>query len=109
MARSFSTAFQNALNSDIIRYFYLIQIDLGSTIRVTSHSSNISWDGQTWTADGGLFEIEPPKFSTVLDREAYKVVLTDINEEFFSYFETGAIGKKIYVWAGLLDANGSRS
>lgn len=111
MARTFSTNFQNALDSDNIRYFFLIEVDLPSgTDYYTSHSSDITWpttNGNTYISDGGMFEVEPPKFSSVVDREAYKIVLTDINDSLADEFKTanGIVGNDIHVRVGLLNSN----
>lgn len=105
MARTFTTAFQNVIDSDVINYFFLFKIDLSTTYYFTSFHRDISWDSQTWVSDGGLFEVDPPKTSSVLDREAYRIVLTDIDDEFSDEFKQGVVGADINVWVGLLDSN----
>jgi len=106
MARSFSSAFTTALNSSSLNYFFLIEIDLASTNYYTSFHRNIVYGGHTWLGDGGLFSIEPPNFSSILDREAYTVVLTDIADSVSDSFKLGVIGNTIKVHLGLLDSNG---
>lgn len=104
MARSFSSAVQARIDSDDrLKYFFLIELKFNSTYRFTSLSQDVSWDSQTWTSDGGLFEVDAPRFSSVIDREAYRVVLTDLDEALHAEFQAGVIGKEINVWAGFLD------
>ena len=110
MARSFSTAFQNIINSDTIKYFFLIDVEFPSGVDYyTSHSSDIIWNSNTYISDGGIFEISPPSFSTTVDREAYKIVLTDVSDSVAGEFKnsTGMVGNDITVRVGLLDSNGA--
>jgi len=107
MARTFSTAVQNVIDSENrIKYFLLIKLEFSTTYYLTSFSRDITWDSQTWTSDGGLFEVAAPNFSSIVDREAYRVVLTDLDETLMEEFKTGVVGKNITVYAGFLDSNG---
>jgi hypothetical protein len=106
MARSFSNSFTAALNSNSLNYFFLIELELNSTAYYTSFHRNIVYDGHTWLGDGGVFSIEPPNFSSILDREAYTIVLTDIADSVSDSFKLGVIGNTIKVSLGLLDSNG---
>jgi len=107
MARTFSTAVQTVIdNEDRLKYFFLIKLEFSSTYYLTSFSRDITWDSQTWTSDGGLFEVDSPKSSSIVDREAYRVVLTDLDETFIEEFKAGVVGKNITVYAGFLDSNG---
>jgi hypothetical protein len=101
--RTFSSAVQAIINSGEIRFFYLIELGFSSTYRFTSYSSDIVFEGNTYSADGGLYEIDTPKFSSVIDREAYKVVIADLVEEMAAEFETNVVGKTVKVKLGLLD------
>lgn len=116
MARTFSTNFLSVINSDTIKYFYLIQIELEktgastqtrNTYYYTSYDRNISWNGQTWSGDGGLFEIDSPRFSSIIDREAYTVVLQDKDNTLSDIFKQGVIGNDIFVRVGVLDSSGN--
>lgn len=69
----------------------------------TSYNRNITWNSNLYTADGGLFEFESPNFSSILDREAYKVVITDISDQFAAHFKSGVIGSPIKVRVGIVD------
>ena len=114
MARTFSTNFTTALNSEYVKYFFLIEIDLervsaNNTNRVTyyytSFNRDISWNSQTWVGDGGVFEIDAPRFSSIIDREAYIITLTDVANGLSDTFKQGVIGNKIKVRLGLLNSN----
>jgi len=105
--RSFSTAVTTAINAQRFKYFFLIELTFGSTsYYFTSYNRDITWpstNSNTYTSDGGLFEFDTPNFSSVLDREAYKVVITDISDQFANHFKSGVIGSPINVKVGIVD------
>jgi len=105
MARVFSTNFTTVLNSDVIRYFFLIELNLNNDYYFTSYPSDIPYNGNTYISDGGVFEVDSPRFSSVVDREAYKIVLTDIDNTMSTEFSAGVIGAPIKVMVGLIDSN----
>ena len=105
--RNFSTNVQNVLYSDDVRHFFLIKLEFSQNYYLTSLPYNVNYQGNLYTADGGLFEVDSPRFSTVVDREAYKVVIADLLNEMSAEFRAGVIGKPINVLVGFLDANGA--
>jgi hypothetical protein len=104
--RSFSTNIQTVLNSDLIRFVFLIELQFNTTYRYTSHNSDVVYGGNTYIADGGLFEFDSPKFSSVVDREAYKVIIADLVGNMSAEFRYNVIGKPIDVKVALMDING---
>jgi len=104
--RVFSSAVQTLIDSGNIEYFFLITLEFTNTYRLTSYRSNLEYDGNTYTADGGLFEIDEPKFSSVVDREAYRIVIAEDLDEMFAEFEANVVGKPIDVKVGFVDTNG---
>jgi len=105
--RTFSSAVQTVLDSDTIRFVYLIELQFNSTYRFTSYNTDIIYDGNTYSADGGLYEFDTPKFSSTIDREAYKVVITDFLNEMAAEFDLNVIGKPVEVKVALLDSAGA--
>jgi hypothetical protein len=103
--RTFSTTVQQIINSGNIKFFYLIELNFSNDYYLTSYASDITLGGNTYQSESGLFEIESPKLSTVVDREAYRVVLTDFNDEMSAEFKANVIGKDIHVRIGLIDTN----
>jgi len=104
--RTFSSAIQTLINNETIKFFFLIELNFAQTYYVTSHSSDIVYDGQTYIADGGLFEVDSPRFSSTVDRESYRVVLADATNQMLSEFKNNVVGKDITVKVGFLDSNG---
>ena len=112
--REFSSAVTTAINAERFKYFFLIELTFTSfntdsnqyedtEYYFTSYNRELDWNGNTYIADGGLFEFEAPNFSSVLDREAYKVVITDISDQFAAHFKSGVIGSPIKVRVGIID------
>lgn len=105
--RNFSTSVQAVLDSDNISFFFLIKLEFTQTYYLTSFGSDIVFDGQTYTAQGGLFEYDSPKLSSVVDRESYKIVIDDVSNTMIQEFKNNVVGKPITVTAGFLDTNGA--
>lgn len=105
--REFSTNVQDALERDPVRVFYLVQLSLGSTYRYTSFPSDIVFDGNTYTSDGGLVSLSTYRNSSVIDRAAYKVVFSDQDEVLRGEIKSSnVIGSPISVKVGFLDEYG---
>ncbi len=104
--RQFSTAVQTVLDSDLIEYAFLIKMSFNSTYYLTSNSYDVVYDGNTYLANGGLYEFDSPKFSTVVDRESYRVVISELFDEMMPEFKLNVVGKPIEVFVALRDANG---
>jgi len=110
MARSLSSNVLNALELNTnVKYFYLINVDLDdtTTYRVTSFNRDLTYNGNVYGSDGGLFQIDTPNFSSIVDREAYKIVFADTDETIQNKFKNGKIiGRDIEVYIGICDSNG---
>jgi len=106
--RTFSSAVQSLIDSGNIEYFFLITLEFNNTYRFTSYRANLEFppnSGNIYTADGGLFEIDEPRFSSVVDREAYRIVLAEELDEMFAEFEANVVGKPIDVKVGFVSNN----
>lgn len=89
-----------------IKYFFLV------SIRGTDHSSSLPYNitmgnGTTYLADNGLIGVEPPRLSTTVDREAYKIAFADPQFTMKSYFEDGAVGDTVEVRLGFINPTDS--
>ena len=104
--RSFSTAVQTVLDSDLIEYAFLIKLEFNTTYYLTSNSYDVVYGGNTYLANGGLFSFDSPKFSTVIDRESYKIVISELLNEMQPEFRFNVVGKPIQVYVALRDASG---
>jgi hypothetical protein len=105
--RVFSSVVEAVLASDNIKFFFLIKLSFNSNYYITSHGQDIFFDGNTYSANGGLFEVDSPKFSSVIDREAYRIVVIDNLNAMKAEIESNVVGKPIEVKLGFLDTDGS--
>lgn len=105
--RTFSSTVESILSSGNIDFFFLIKLSFNSTYYITSYSNDIVYDGDTYSANGGLFEVDSPKFSSVIDREAYRVLVLDNLNAMKTEIDSNVIGKPIEVKLGFIDSNGN--
>ena len=104
--RQFSPAVQVILDSDLIEYAFLIKLSLNYDYYLTSNGYDVVYDGNTYLANSGLYEFDSPKSSTILDRESYKVIISELFNEMIPEFKLNVVGKPIEVFVALRDANG---
>jgi len=113
--RVFSSNIQSVLNSNKIDFFFLIKLDFNrpndafdanKVKRFSNLPKNIEFNTEIYQGSSGLFEYDSPKFSSVVDREAYKVVLTDLINEISTEMRNNIVGHDIEVRVGFLDSNG---
>jgi len=104
--RQFSAAAQQVIDSDLIRFAFLIKLEFVNNYYFTSYHRDLFFDGDTYLADGGLYEFDPPKLSSVVDRESYRVVISEVLNTMGDEFRANVIGKPISVFVSLLDVNG---
>lgn len=89
------------LAQPVIEPFYMVQID-GAT-RITTYMAQIELsDGSVYTP-GDLVALDPPRLSSSVDRESYKISIADPNMEFGANFEDGMVGLDLEVRAGFID------
>jgi hypothetical protein len=105
--RTFSSTVENILLSGNIDFFFLIKLSFNSNYYITSYSNDIVYNGNTYSANGGLFEVDSPKFSSVIDREAYRVLVLDNLNAMKTEIEANVVGKPIEVKLGFVDSNGN--
>jgi hypothetical protein len=116
--RTFSSAVQGLINSNHLDFFYLLELNLSNDYFFTTashdmhHSSFTSLpigcslpSNRAFLSDGGILTIDTPKFSSTVDREAYRITLTDLNHLMLAEFETNVVGKPITAWLGFYDDN----
>jgi hypothetical protein len=103
--RNFSTNVLQLLGSDNISGYFLVEI---KNDKVLLRHTNLPHDIVipsigTFSANNGLVAIEPPKLSSVVDREAYKITYTDPEFTMRPIFEQGVLGADITVYVGFIN------
>jgi hypothetical protein len=91
----------NLLLGDVVESYFLV--DLGNGFRKTSNAFSVTFNGNVYTADGTLLTVEPPQMSSTVDRQAFKVVMSDVNMEMGVLAESGMLGTPISVYMGFID------
>ena len=103
---TFSTKVSNLLSQPTVEAFYLVEIELPTVLRTTSFYTDLTFDnGVTYTNDGRLLTVDPPKLSATVDREQYKITLADPDMYFAQYMNSGLVGTKVSVRVGFVDQN----
>jgi len=106
--RTFSSTVQNLISQDTVDFFFLIDLEFSTTYRLSSLPYDVTFDGNTYTANGAILEVDSPKFSSVVDRESYRVVVVeDDNDTFKSEIDQNVVGKDITVRVGFFDSSGN--
>jgi len=104
--KTFSTAVQNIINQNQINFFFLVDLDFNTHYRLSSLPYDVDYNGNTYTANSALLEVDSPKFSSVVDRESYRVVIAeDDSNTFKAEIDDNVVGKGIEVRIGFLDSN----
>jgi hypothetical protein len=107
--RTFSTTIQNLINQDNINFFFLVDLEFNSTYRLSSLPYEVTFNNNTYSANGAILEVDSPKFSSVVDRESYKIVVIETPTNTFKteIEDYGVVGKNITVRIGFFDSNDS--
>lgn len=101
--RKFSNDVVEALAQDNIEYFILMDLYLNSEYKLTTHAADVTLsNGDTYSANGAIFEYDSPRQNSVLDREAYKIQLIDPRDTLFNELRTGVVNKRVTIRAGLI-------
>lgn len=83
--------------------FYLVTI---GSYRTTSHFSDVTLsDGSTFVSDGRLLTIDPPRISTSVDRELFKLALSDDDDGLTSLLESNPVGAPFEVRIGFINTS----
>jgi hypothetical protein len=91
---TFSPAIIAILENPSIETFYIVKIGSYAT---TSYFNNTIINNVTYLADGKLVTVDPPRLSTTVDRELYKVILTDSDYALGNLMQTGLVGQDFEV------------
>ena len=85
--------------------FFLVELSGLSRYHTTLPFDITMSNGRTYTSDGGLIGVDPPRLSSVVDREAYKISFVDTNYEFRNYFNSGVVGAPLKVYLGFFNTS----
>ena len=104
--RLLSSALQTLLSRYRVETFFLVSI--ANQFRFTTLPYDITMsDGLVYLSDGGLKDVEPPRISSSVDREAYKISIADVAFGFRPYLEAGMVGQTLEVRVGFVNNTGA--
>jgi hypothetical protein len=106
--KKLSTCINTVINRLGTEAFILIEILTGTPILLTTLGYDITMSGpgyttRTYEADGPITAIDPPRTSKVVDREAYKVSMTDTDGSLRALFDAGLVGTSVSVIMGFIN------
>jgi hypothetical protein len=104
----FSANIMSEVNAGNVETFYLLSIRNGdgSLERAsTTHAIAITMgDGVTYLANDQIVAADPPKLSTTVDREQYRVTLADPSFENAEAADSGMVGKTLETRIGFVNS-----
>jgi hypothetical protein len=106
--RQLSSNIVNLIANETVNAFYMVLIrhynDGFINFNTTSHFANVTLsNGITYLADGKLKSADPPQLTTTVDREQYKVLLSDPSFTEGGNIGQGLVGKIMEVRIGFLN------
>lgn len=86
----------------------LVKIGSGaSVILLTSHSHDVVYGGETYLAENDLKGIDPPRQSTIVDREMFKIQFADPTFIHRPRVMSGMTGASVKVYAAFYNTTGA--
>lgn len=98
-----STNVANALALATVEPFFLIKIATGFYQGTSFYRDIVMSDGLTYSADGRLARVSPPRISTSVDKEQYTISVADPGLLLGPTVENDLISKDIIVRVGFVD------
>lgn len=107
--RNMPAVVKTLLSRDDTTFYYLVEIIKADAqvIRDTNASFDVVANGNIFTSNTGLQNVEPPKLSTVVDRESYKITYADATMSKIAMFEKGLTGAKVTAWTVFVNTTGA--
>lgn len=111
--RTRSAAINTILALENIVYFYFIEIgpytdtdnNENQYQRYVTHNYNLTIDSKLYIADNKIVSVDPPRLSSSVDKESYKIVLTDPDFQFRGLFERGFSQVKVKISIGFYNTS----
>lgn len=106
--RKIPAVIKQLLLRDDTDFVYLVKIQVadGTVLLDTNCPYAVTIGGDTFVPNSGLQQVEPPRLSTTVDREAYKITYIDPDHSKLALFEKGLTGAKVTVWAAFINTTG---
>jgi hypothetical protein len=110
MVKAVSNSIENLLSSSTVRPFTLVQLESADRIYTyTTLSYDVYLEGARFVSGAYLMAVDTPRNSSSVDREKFRVVLSDPERFFSNAFRQGIIGRNLKVWMGFIDSSARTS
>lgn len=83
--------------------FILVKIDFATTRAITDAPRDIVYEGVTYSANGGLKSVSPPKANSQVSRDLFEIVIGDPDGELRTTLDYENIGVPIRIVSGFVD------
>ena len=100
----FSQRIVTMLAKPVIEAFYMVNIDKGKSC-MSSHHSDVLFNGDLYRSDAQVVSVDPPQQTTVVDRQQFRVTVSDPTMEYGALAETGLVGIPISVYIAFVDVD----
>lgn len=95
------------LGEDRLKAFLMVKLDFPSvSYYFTDYGRDVDFGGNTYSSGSGVMDFEPPRLSYTVDREAYRLSISDHNNTFQNLFRLGATGSDVTIYLVLVGSGG---
>jgi hypothetical protein len=106
--RKYSALVNSFLSNGFYSTYTLLELVLNeATFRYVTLPYDVTVGGIEYSADNGIVNLDPPKMSSTVDKEAFKIELADPNFIYREYADTATSNGKIRVRIGFINTTGS--
>jgi hypothetical protein len=105
MPRNLTAQVQAILSGPNAEAVYLMQFEFsGTTLRITTHVDDISWNGQTWTGIGGTITFTSVDETTDDKGQGVEMKLSGVDTSIVAILMAqNYVGRKVSVWKAYID------
>ena len=90
------------LAQPVINIFYCLKL---KNLKYTTYTSDITLGVDVYSGFGPVFNVDAPRMDSVVDRDLYKIILTDEGFALGDLYETNFTGAQAEVRVGFVDYN----
>jgi len=91
----------SAINNPTMIAYFLVKV--GNSFGVTDAPYDIEYSSFSYSADGGLASISPPKAESEISRDLFEIQLGDVTGIYREFFDSQSVGIPIEVLCGFID------
>lgn len=106
MSRGLSSGLQTLISQQAVRMCFLVELNLSSTLRVTDHYFDISYNSNTYTAGGDFVSVSTSEETGEMQVGEITLVMQNVTSAIRSLIQGGDyIDKKVNVYLGILNSD----